>query len=123
MKSIGSNIKKKREALGLTQTRLAELSGYKEKSSIAKIESGENDLTIPKLMIFAEVLHCDLEDLLAGLDEEISKSDAFLAIKILLQKAKSIHKVDFDDLPEEVQSQLIAAGVMAVRQYYRSITD
>lgn len=56
MATIGSNIKKRREELGLTQEELAKKMGYKSKSTINKIEMGINDITQSKVIAFAKVL-------------------------------------------------------------------
>lgn len=53
---IGLKIKNLRENRHLSQTQLAELVGYKDKTSIAKIEAGKVDLPQSKLMAFAKVL-------------------------------------------------------------------
>lgn len=51
------NIKKYRIKLNLTQQQLADLTGYGDRSSIAKIEKGLVDLSQSKLELFAKVLH------------------------------------------------------------------
>ena len=53
---IGEKIKKLREKLGYTQEQLAELMGYKSKSTINKIEAGINDITQSKVIEFAKIL-------------------------------------------------------------------
>lgn len=50
------NIKKYRLQKGLTQTELAELMGYSEKSMISKIENGKVDMPHSQIMKCAEVL-------------------------------------------------------------------
>lgn len=123
MKSVGNNIKKRRNALGMTQSELADRLGYSGKWSIAKIEAGASDLTIPKIKLFADALMCSIEDLTEGLDEEILREDAFIGIKVMLQKTYTKYGGDFSDLPEDLQNQLIAAAVMAARQYYQNIKN
>lgn len=61
--SIGSNIKKRRFELRMSQQELADALGYKTRSTIAKIESDENEITISKLKKFAEVLDTTVEEL------------------------------------------------------------
>lgn len=51
------NIRILREKLGLSQEALAEMVGYKDRSSIAKIESGRVDLSESKIAAFAKALH------------------------------------------------------------------
>ena len=64
--SIGANIKKRRFELGLSQQELADLMGYKTRSTIARIESGENDVTQQKLKRFAQALDTTPEALAFG---------------------------------------------------------
>lgn len=67
--SIGSNIKKRRFELRMTQQDLANALGYKTRSTIAKIESGENDVTQKKLYKFAKALDTTVEALIKGISE------------------------------------------------------
>lgn len=53
---IGMRIKKKREELGYSQEELANLVGYKSRSTINKIEKGVNDITQTKIIEFANAL-------------------------------------------------------------------
>jgi len=63
--SIGSNIKKRRFELRMSQQDLADVLGYKTRSTIAKIESGENNLTQKKLKLFADALDTSVEELIS----------------------------------------------------------
>ena len=67
--SIGSNIKKRRFELRMTQQDLADALGYKTRSTIAKIESGENDVTQKKLCKFAKALDTTVEALITGISK------------------------------------------------------
>lgn len=51
------NIKLRRKELNLSQGELAKLTGYTDRTSISKIESGKVDLPQSKIRIFAEALH------------------------------------------------------------------
>ncbi len=64
--SVGINIKKRRLELRMSQQDLAEAMGYKTRSTIAKIESGENDVSQKKLQRFAAVLDTTVESLIVG---------------------------------------------------------
>lgn len=57
MHKLYENIKTRRLELNLTQAELAKKVGYTDRSSVAKIESGENDLTQSKIVAFAEALN------------------------------------------------------------------
>jgi len=56
MIELYKNIKDLREQKGLSQDELAKLTGYTSRSSIAKIEKGEVDLTRSKIIAFAKAL-------------------------------------------------------------------
>ena len=57
--NIGELIRRRRIDLRLSQQDLANLAGYKSRSAIAKIESGENDVPTAKLSDFARALGLD----------------------------------------------------------------
>lgn len=63
---VGINIKKRRMELKMSQQELADEMGYKTRSTIAKIESGENDVSQKKLRRFAEILDTTVEALISG---------------------------------------------------------
>ena len=69
MPSPKDRIKERREALGLTQLELALRMGYTDRSTIAKIESGTNDVNHKKLEAFAAALQTTVSYLL-GLVED-----------------------------------------------------
>lgn len=64
--SVGANIRKRRYELRMSQQELAEAMGYKTRSTIAKIEAGENDVSQRKLQKFASVLDTTVEALIFG---------------------------------------------------------
>ena len=53
---INERIRLRRIELGLTQAELASKLGYKSRSAITRIETGENDLTQTKIFAFAKAL-------------------------------------------------------------------
>ena len=55
--TIGERIFQKRTELGISQDELAQKVGYKDRSSITKIESGERDIRQKMVVAFAEALH------------------------------------------------------------------
>ena len=61
---IGLKIKKLRENMELSQSQLAEMVGYKDKTSIAKIEAGKVDLPQSKILAFSKALSVTPADLL-----------------------------------------------------------
>ena len=64
--AVGENIRKRRLELRMSQQDLADAMGYKTRSTVAKIESGENDVSQKKLQRFAAVLNTTVEALIAG---------------------------------------------------------
>ena len=109
--AVGSNIKKRRFELGMSQQELADALGYRSRSTIAKIESGENDVSHKKLQKFAEVLDTTVESLITGIPSSQSRI--------------SLKSIDFTD--EEVETAnpadrnrnvaVILAGGKSVRNH------
>ena len=54
---IGKRIKRRREDLDMSQEELARRSGYRDKSSINKIELGVQGLPQSKIKAIADALH------------------------------------------------------------------
>ena len=57
MVKMYENIRARHNALNMTQQELAKKLGYKSTSTIAKIESGENDIPQSKIAAFAAALN------------------------------------------------------------------
>ena len=68
MLQLYKNIKSRRTELKMSQDTLAELTGYRDRSSIAKIEKGEVDLAESKIREFAKALKVSPQELM-GWDE------------------------------------------------------
>jgi repressor LexA len=64
--ALGENIKQARMKAQISQDELAKRLGYKSRSTIAKIESGENDLTQKKVAAFAKALNVSIDFLMDG---------------------------------------------------------
>lgn len=64
MEQLYENIRKLRTEKGISQDELARLTGYKDRSSITKIESGKVDLAQSKIILFAKVLGTTPADLM-----------------------------------------------------------
>lgn len=65
----GRRIKILRIQKGYSQTKLAEMVGYKDKTAISKIEAGEVDLPLSKIMAFSTVLSTDMYYLLGNISD------------------------------------------------------
>lgn len=122
MKKLGQNIKERRIQLGLTQEALRELTGYKSRTTITRVENGEIDLTQSKLALFAEALKTTPAELTEGVAEEMLAEDPFLGLKITMDKTYARYQASFADLPEDVQSKLTSAAVLAALEYYRHLS-
>lgn len=68
MLALYKNIKKRRLELKMSQDQLAAMTGYKDRSSITKIEKGEVDLAESKIREFAKALKISPQELM-GWDE------------------------------------------------------
>ncbi len=67
---IYSRIKSRREELNMSQEELARKLGYKSRSSINKIEKGQNDIPQSKLSEIAKALDTTAEYLLFGANKD-----------------------------------------------------
>lgn len=67
-KELGLRIRTIRKNKGLSQSQLAELMGYKDHSTLAKVETGINDITVETLYKYADVLNVHIGELLATND-------------------------------------------------------
>lgn len=66
--SMGLRIRNLRESKKMSQSTLAELVGYKDKTAIAKVESGKVDLPQSKISAFAKALNTTTSYLFADSD-------------------------------------------------------
>ena len=100
--STHENIKMLRERRGLSQGKLAEMTGYKDRSSIAKIEAGLVDLSQSKISAFAKALGVTPAELMGiGGDpaQEITPEN--------LTSEESALLAEFRSLSDEKQSLLL----------------
>lgn len=74
MLEIYKRIRARREELGISQEELAKRLGYKSRSSINKIEKGENDIPQSKIVAFAQALQTTPERLM-GWEQPTESSD------------------------------------------------
>ena len=93
MSKIGNRIRNLREKNGLSQEELALRVGYTSKSTIAKIETGVNDIPQNKIVRFAECLNTSPAALMGWVDEEVSAKNDVLA-NIVLQLRKDDELLD-----------------------------
>lgn len=75
--TTGERIRRRREELGMTQAELAKKIGYSSYSTIAKIESGDNNLKQSKIKAFADALETTPAYIM-GWDEEEHQQHYYL---------------------------------------------
>lgn len=75
MSEIYDRIKQRRLELGLTVEELAQKMGYKDKSSISKIENGKADIPQSKVVAFARALNTTTA-FLVGVDAPVSSTNS-----------------------------------------------
>jgi XRE family transcriptional regulator, fatty acid utilization regulator len=63
IRGVGERVKARREAAGLTQSRLERAAGLPP-TTVTRLERGERDVEVYELRLIAEVLGADLGDLI-----------------------------------------------------------
>lgn len=112
MADIGKRIKNRRKELGITQEELAQKLGYKNKSTIAKIENGTNDIVQSKVVEFAKALDTTVAALMGWddtepeqeqhyyLDDEAREMAEFMftnpEYKVLFDASRKVKKEDIE---------------------------
>ncbi|MGN0316830.1 MAG: 2-C-methyl-D-erythritol 4-phosphate cytidylyltransferase [Lachnospira sp.] len=130
--SVGASIKKRRFELNMSQQELADAMGYKTRSTIAKIESGENDVTQKRLAKFAEVLDTTVEALMgistpAPLTTSyttISSDKRNKAVAIILAGGKSIR--NHKNIPNQfinINGKPVIVCCLEAYQHHPAIDD
>lgn len=90
MAKIGQRIRERREALGMTQEELSQKLGYKNKSTIAKIEKGTNDIMQKKVCEFADVLDTTVAYLM-GWEDNLAQADTDVLIDLAVDLTAMEH--------------------------------
>jgi repressor LexA len=82
--NMGTIIKKRREQLGISQEQLANILGYKSRSSINKIELNHTDLPQSKIVALAKALSVTPAYLMGWeeLEQPIPKSNGYPTVRI-----------------------------------------
>ena len=102
MLTLYKNIKARRLDLKMSQDRLAELTGYRDRSSIAKIEKGDVDLAESKIREFANALKTTPQELMGWddigtnifTDDNISSpEDSMVSPKAKKRASKNLNKI------------------------------
>lgn len=76
--TVGEKIRQRRESINMSQEELAKRMGYKDRSSISKIEKGsDKNLSLETVQKIAEILNCSPLFLMGWSEDE--KHDAQLS--------------------------------------------
>lgn len=97
MNEIYKRIKQKREELGMSQEELASKLGYKNRSSVHKIEMGVNDIPQSKIVAFADALQTTPAYLM-GWTLEKEKDKIIYISKDKKDVIEAIEELSADDL-------------------------
>ncbi len=112
MLDLYKNIKARRIELNMTQTELAKVLGYADKSMIAKIEKGVVDLPQSKILAFANALYIAPGDLMGldGIKKNISQKG--ITINVLGRVAAGIPIEAIEDIidTEEITEEMARTG-------------
>lgn len=100
--AMGLRIKKLREEKELSQTTLAELVGYKDKTAIAKIEAGKVDLPQSKILSFANALNTTTSFLFGDADKEPAASSTLPPIMEYFNQLNDAGKAEATKRVEEL---------------------
>lgn len=118
---MGLRIKKLREEKKMSQSTLAELVGYKDKTAIAKVEAGKVDLPQSKISAFAKSLNTTTAYLFNDnntdekldynesyyFNEDANKAAQFLFenpdYKVLFDASRKVKKEDIDLVAEMIK--------------------
>lgn len=118
MAEIGKRIREQRESIGMTQEELANKLGYKNKSTIAKIETGANDIVQSKVVEFANALNTTIAYLM-GWDNNVSpipggskEKKKGVTIKVLGRVAAGVPLEAVEDIidTEEITEEMAVTG-------------
>ena len=124
MLEIYKRIRARREELGISQEELAKRLGYKSRSSINKIEKGENDIPQSKIVAFAEALRTTPERLM-GWEQSPAPAPASDDLPDLTPKDEREITRMMDDMKEKLMQEegLMFDGQPASPESIQSILD
>lgn len=95
MSELSKRIKMRREELGLSQDELAKKLGYKSRSTIAKIESGDNDIPQAKIKAFSDALATTPAELM-GWEQSPEKANRQLSTEKFFENIEVLYNVKKD---------------------------
>lgn len=118
MLSLYQRIKLRREELKMPQEELALKLGYKSRSSINKIEKGENDIPQSKIVAFAEALETTPEWLMGWSERAAAAPPRGVRIPVLGKVVAGIPIEAVEDIIdyEEIDEKLAKSGTFFALQ-------
>ena len=115
MTTIGKRIKLQRKHVGLTQEALAEKLGYRNKTSITKIENGTNDIPQSKLYAFANALDTSVSYLIGWSEDENASSNSSTNVFSIRFKTLRAEK----GLSQQILSDKLKISKNSINMYER----
>ena len=112
---MGKRIADRRKELHLSQTQLAEMTGYSDKTAISKIENGQSNLTQTKIVIFADALQTTTMYLMGWVDDPSLTKDQVFAkqqakrLKMYSNRLQLLMAHAIDDDNAEIPEELVVA--------------
>ena len=112
---MGKRIAERRKELHLSQTKLAEMTGYSDKTAISKIENGQSNLTQTKIVIFADALQTTTMYLMGWVDDpNLTKDQVFAQqqakrLKMYSNRLQLLMAHAIDDDNAEIPEELVVA--------------
>lgn len=118
--AVGSRLRERRRALGVTQEYLAEAAGY-TRTSVVNIEDGRQRAPLGTLARLAEILKISLDDLLHDRPQQAVAQEEAAALPDLAALLDQVHGLlcteDMLFLPAEHQARVRASWDRAAAQY------
>lgn len=108
--ALGENIKQARMKAQISQDELAKRLGYKSRSTIAKIESGENDLTQKKVAAFAKALNVSIDFLMDGNGNENNSQGVRIPVMGRIVAGIPLEAIEEIEDYEEIPRKMAASG-------------
>lgn len=108
--ALGENIKQARMKSQISQDELAKRLGYKSRSTIAKIESGENDLTQKKVAAFAKALNVSIDFLMDGNGNENNSQGVRIPVLGRIVAGIPLEAIEEIEDYEEIPRKMSASG-------------
>ena len=108
--TLYDNIKELRKQRKISQEKLAKMTGYTDRSSIAKIEKGKVDLSETKIQLFASALNTTPAYLM-GWEDEAKESNQGIKIPVLGAVPAGIpisaieDIIDYEEIPQSWSNQ------------------